>query len=311
MSNYFLEDVQRGLSKNPKTIPSKYFYDQRGSELFERITKLEEYYLTECEREIILNQLPGALKALGECLNIVELGAGDGTKTVDLLQSVENSITSIDYHAFDISFGALQRLSQRLKVLPSKINRHYSVVDFSKGIELVTCDKSRRNVLLFLGSSIGNMTLCDSINFLKSLSEKLNPGDRWLIGFDLVKEKTILENAYNDSQGVTRDFNLNLLMRMNAELQADFDINSFEHVEYFDEKISSMVSFLQSNKRQSVKIGKAGICIELQENEKIHTEYSFKYTDQMIQKISEESDLKIVWNGEDKRGYYRLVMMEK
>lgn len=311
MSNYFLEDVQTGLSKNPKTIPSKYFYDQRGSELFERITKLEEYYLTECEREIILNQLPQALKLLGNSLNIVELGAGDGTKTVDLLRSIESSIFSIDYHAFDISFGALQKLSQRLQSLPSKIKRHYSVVDFSKGIELVTCDKSRRNVLLFLGSSIGNMTPDESINFLKSLSEKLNPGDRWLIGFDLVKDKVILENAYNDTEGITRDFNLNLLTRMNAELQADFDVNCFEHVEYFDEKISSMVSFLQSKKQQYVKIGRSGLSIEFKENEKIHTEYSFKYTDQMIRNISQKSDLKIVWNGEDQKGYYRLVMMEK
>lgn len=311
MNNHFLEDVMNGLRKTPKTIPSKYFYDQRGSDLFERITKLEEYYLTECEREIIINQLPRVLKGLGDNLNIVELGAGDGTKTIDLLRSIENSVPSIDYHAFDISFGALQRLAQRLQGLPKKIKRHYSVVDFSKGIELVTCDKNRKNILLFLGSSIGNMTPNESTSFLRSLSEKLNPGDRWVIGFDLVKERSILEKAYNDSQGVTRDFNLNLLSRMNAELHADFDIESFEHVEYFDEDISSMVSFLESKKQQIVKFPTSEFSVELQENEKIHTEFSFKYTDQMIRKIVHESELKIVWQEEDQKSYYRLVMLEK
>ena len=121
------------------------------------------------------------------------------------------------------------------------------MVDFSKGIELVSCDKKRRNVLLFLGSSIGNMTPDESVDFLKDLSEKLNPGDRWVIGFDLVKERSILEKAYNDPYGITRDFNFNL-SRMNKELNANFDINGFEHVEYFDEELSSMVSFLESKK---------------------------------------------------------------
>ncbi len=311
MNSYFLEDVINGLRKIPKAIPSKYFYDQRGSDLFEQITKLKEYYLTECEREIIINQLPQALRSLGDNLNIVELGAGDGTKTIDLLRSIESFVPSVDYHAFDISFGALQKLSQRLQELTNKIKRHYSVVDFSKGIELMTGDKTRRNVLLFLGSSIGNMTPEESVHFLRTLSDRLNPGDRWVIGFDLVKERAILENAYNDSQGVTREFNLNLLKRMNAELQTNFDIESFEHVEYFDENLSSMVSYLQSKRDQSVTFPILERSIELKVNEKIHTEYSFKYTDQMIKEIAQGSELKIVWEGQDQKCYYRLVMMEK
>lgn len=310
MNNEFLEDVINGLSKIPKSIPSKYFYDQHGSALFERITKLEEYYLTECEREIII-QYPQALTGFSDNINLIELGAGDGTMTIDLLRLIEKDFTSIDYHAFDISFDALQRLSHRLQGLSDKIKRHYSVVDFSKGIELVSCDKKRRNVLLFLGSSIGNMTPAESVDFLKDLSEKLNPGDRWVIGFDLVKEKSILEKAYNDPYGITRDFNFNLLSRMNNELNANFDMNGFKHVEYFDEDLSSMVSFLESKKQQRVQFSFSNTLIEFDEKEKIHTEYSFKYTDQMIHKIAQDSHLKIVWEGNDKRNYYRLVVMEK
>jgi L-histidine N-alpha-methyltransferase len=311
MVNHFFKDVINGLTQTPKNIPSKYFYDQRGSDLFQQITQLEEYYLTGCEREIINNSLPEALRGLEKNLNIIELGAGDGIKTIDLLRSIESFFPSIDYHAFDISLDALQKLSERLQGLSDKIKCHYSVVDFNKGIELVTWDKSRQNILLFLGSSIGNMGLDESAQFLKRLNEKLNPGDLWILGFDLVKDKIILENAYNDSKGLTREFNLNLLRRMNDELQANFDLESFEHVEYFDEKLSCMVSFLESKKNQHINFPSTKTLIELKENERIHTENSFKYTDQMIKDIAEKSDLKIVWEGQDQRNYYRLVMMKK
>lgn len=310
----FKQDVSFGLSQTPKRIPSKYFYDKRGDELFVQIMHMPEYYLTRSEMEVFVEQSSEIVASLairpGEEMEIVELGAGDGTKTIHLLREFMHAGVNFRYLPIDISSNALSGLEKYLNAeMPDlKINCMHG--DYFRMLGDLKQSPVRK-VILFLGSNIGNMPDEDARNFLASLSRNLNPGDKIILGVDLLKEKEIVLPAYNDSQGITRDFNLNLLKRMNRELEANFDLKFFIHDPEYDEAEGIAKSFLKSTKEQVVEIKLIGKRFFFAQNERIHTEISRKYNDTILRGIIASSPLKIQHCFKDQRGWFGDYIIDR
>lgn len=298
MFNKFKEDVIKGLSKSPqKTLPSKYFYDKKGDELFVKIMTLPEYYLTRAEMDIFQNKTADLIEALHLSkeikYDIIELGAGDGTKTVHLLKALFNLNFDFEYLPVDISQNALDGLSSYLsKEIPLMAVKP-NHTDYFKALTSLKQD-GRTKIILFLGSNIGNLLDDQATEFIYQLGANLNKGDKIILGVDLKKPKEIVLPAYNDSQKITAEFNLNLLDRINEELGANFDKENFEHYPIYDEEIGIAKSYIRSKKIQSVTIDDQRF--DFEEGELIHTEVSRKYDDAIIKNILSKTD--ITW--EDK-----------
>jgi L-histidine Nalpha-methyltransferase len=292
----FKQDVLTGLSQNPKQIPSKYFYDKRGDELFVQIMNMPEYYLTRAEMEIFQEQSHEIISSFniqkGEEIEVVELGAGDGTKTIHLLFELIRSRVTFKYVPIDISANALNGLEHRMKEEIPDLSINTLHGDYFQMLHDLKKSPNRK-IILFLGSNIGNMTDEQAKSFIASLSQNLNKGDKLVLGVDLMKAKEIILPAYNDAAGITRDFNLNLLERMNRELSANFDLNYFVHDPEYIESEGIAKSFLKSTKRQLVEIESIGKSFVFEENERIHTEISRKYNDQILTNIIAESPLSV------------------
>lgn len=292
----FKQDVRFGLSQTPKQIPSKYFYDKRGDELFVQIMKMPEYYLTRAEMEIFQQQSRDIISSFeiqkGEEIEVVELGAGDGTKTIHLLFELIRARVTFKYIPIDISANALTGLEHRMKEEIPELAINSLHGDYFQMLSDLKKSPNRK-IILFLGSNIGNMPDEQAKSFIASLSRNLNKGDKIVLGVDLIKEKEVVLPAYNDPAGITRDFNLNLLERINRELSADFDLNSFVHDPEYHESEGIAKSFLKSTKKQVVEIKSIGEQFLFEENERIHTEISRKYNDSILKKIIDQSPLSV------------------
>lgn len=293
MFNKFKEDVIKGLSKSPqKTLPSKYFYDKKGDELFVKIMTLPEYYLTRAEMDIFQNKTVDLIEALHLSkeikYDIIELGAGDGTKTVHLLKALFSLNFDFEYLPVDISQNALDGLSSYLsKEIPLMAVKP-NHTDYFKALTSLKQD-GRTKIILFLGSNIGNLLDEQATDFIYQLGAYLNKGDKIILGVDIKKSKDIILPAYNDSQKVTAEFNLNLLDRINNELGANFDRNNFEHYPVYDEEIGMAKSYLKSLKEQWVKLDEKWF--HFIKDELIHTEISRKYDDETIKRILSKTDI--------------------
>lgn len=299
--------VLEGLSKDPKKINSCFFYDQIGSKLFQQITDLDEYYLTGCEFDILKSQKGSIANVFdNEPFNLVELGSGDGRKTFILLEEFLKKGLDFKYIPIDISKDAMEFLFTRLenKLKGEKLITEGLVGDYFDGINTLVKQTKRKNFVLFLGSSIGNFNHAEAERFLRHLWYTLNPGDYVLIGFDLKKDLNILHAAYNDSKGVTKEFNLNMLTRLNETLDADFDRDSFIHHGIYDVQLGAMESFLISKKRQTVKIGALDKEFTFKAWEGIHTEYSYKYTQPEIETLAHDTGYEVVNHLYDSKRYF-------
>jgi len=289
----FADDVLRGLKSTPKQLLSKYFYDSRGSELFAKIMRMPEYYLTDCELEIF-EQSAAAILAAFNTVNagfeLIELGAGDGLKTKVLLEYLVNQDTDFKYVPIDISQKAVEGLRQDLKQRLPGLQVDGRVGDYFE--LLADINGSKRKIVLFLGSTIGNFSELKSIEFLTKLQQVLRPGDQLLIGFDLKKDTNTILLAYNDPHGYTAAFNLNLLSRINRELDADFQLDNFFHKETYDANTGLAKSFLISKKAHKVKLGVLNESIGFQADESIFMERSRKYDLSMIEALAHESGFK-------------------
>jgi len=305
----FLKDVYAGLSSEPKTLSSKYFYDEVGDDLFVKIMNMPEYYLTNCEFEIFSEQSSSIISAFNmkEEFDLIELGAGDGTKTIQLLKALNGSI-QYQYSPVDISENALEGLKARLnKELPSvkvakQQGEYFEVLGRIKDVQ-------KPKVVLFLGSNIGNLEDADAKNFISLLSDSLNIGDKLLIGIDLIKSASIVLPAYNDGQGFTRDFNLNLLDRINRELDADIEVKNFKHVPSYTSEEGIARSHIESLCDQTFHI--AGKQFKLAKGEQIRTEISRKYNDEIMEDIISGSGLKVINKFTDKKNYFADYLLEK
>jgi len=292
----FAADVLEGLSRKDKKIPSVYFYDETGSELFCKITRLKEYYPTRCEIEI-LQSYSWALAQMfsREPFNLVELGVGEGKKPLILLEHFIGKNLEFKYIPVDICAESIQKTlgAVRKQLGGANIDIMGMVADYFEAMRFIGSEVGRRNVVMFLGSNIGNFNKDEARSFLFRLSQSLRSGDYVLIGFDLKKDVRILERAYNDSAGITREFNLNLLDRMNRELGANFDRTKFRHHGCYNDRLGAMESWLISLDEQAVDIGHTGARIHFRKGERIHTEYSHKYSLSDIKCLAKESGFSV------------------
>jgi dimethylhistidine N-methyltransferase len=300
----FRKDVLAGLVARPRAIPSVWFYDERGTLLFQRIADLDEYYLTRCEREILDRHGDRIVAPLhGRRCMVADLGAGDGAKTRLLLSRLARRSPDVTYAPVDVSASALadacahaSRALPRLRLVPV-------AAEYSEGLRRMH-SRPREDVLLalLLGSNIGNLERPAALRLLREVRAALRPGDHLLVGLDLLKDPEVLRRAYDDRAGVTAAFNLNLLLRMNRELGADFDPSAFEHRATLDPVRPAMESWLVSRRRQTVRV--AGRAFALAAGEPIHTEISCKYREEDVTAFAGEAGFEEVGRYRDRRGWF-------
>jgi L-histidine N-alpha-methyltransferase len=301
----FALDVLIGLAQAPKSLPSKYFYDEEGSKLFQQITELPEYYLTQCESEIFHSKKEEIARLInGRRFNLVELGAGDGRKTKILLEHFLQAGLDFRYVPIDICEAAVKGLIGGLNKHLPKVPLEGLVADYCDGLKWLSTMNGHRNVVLFLGSSIGNFSYSETREFLYGLWNALEDGDYLLIGFDLKKDIQLLERAYNDSKDVTARFNLNLLHRINRELGGNFSTDQFQHYSSYNAVSGAIESYLISRQEQVVDIEALNQSFSFEAWEPIHTEYSYKYLESDIASLAEETGFTIVAQLKDPKGYF-------
>ncbi|WP_327699257.1 L-histidine N(alpha)-methyltransferase [Streptomyces sp. NBC_00459] len=264
-------DVLHGLTRTPKTLPPKWFYDSHGSELFDEITELPEYYPTRAEREILLARA-GEIAAVTGARTLVELGSGSSEKTRHLLDALSELET---YVPVDVSESALRQAGEALIAERPGLGVHALIADFTDGLALPGTPGPR--LLAFLGGTIGNLLPAERAAFLSSVRSLLSPGDALLLGTDLVKDESVLVPAYDDAAGVTAQFNKNVLTVVNRELGADFDPDAFEHVALWDSHNEWIEMRLRSRTAQTVKIPALDLAVDFAVDEEMRTEVSAKF----------------------------------
>lgn len=301
----FANDVLIGLSQPLKWLPSKYIYDRQGSRLFQEIMELPEYYLTRTEIKILESRKKQICKEIeGEEFNLIELGCGDGKKTKILLEQFLKNDHRFHYFPIDIPEDSIAEFMDSLKKEFPDLKARGLVSEYFEGLYWLSEQNHRRNIVLFLGSNIGNFTPIKAGGFLSSLWKALNNNDLVLIGFDLKKDTDMMVKAYNDEKGVTAAFNKNLLIRINRELKGNFDLDQFEFYATYDVVEGAIQSYLISKKKQEVFIGKLKWLFSLRAQEPIHTESSYKYLIEEIEDMANKNNFKLVENFFDSNKYF-------
>lgn len=300
----FLSDVVNGLGAEQKSISAKYFYDDIGSELFQKISQHPDYYPTRTEFSIlekISHILPGIINESE--IDIIELGAGDGHKSELVINGFINSQCKVNFYPIDISEKAMQLLANNLSI-NDNLHIHGVVADYLHGLNHLKTISNNKKLVLFLGSNIGNFNQSQTNAFLTMLSSALNEGDYVLIGFDLKKDPEILNKAYNDSDGLTQAFNINLLTRVNSELGGNFDITKFKHYGFYNPYRGTMESYLISLEAQAVTLETANQTFHFKQFESMHLEYSHKFTPSGINKLAEASGFSATQLFSDEKDYF-------
>lgn len=311
--NEFAQDVLAGLSTKEKAISSKYFYDEKGDQLFQQIMGMPEYYLTRCEFEIFKEQhqtICMAMKAFDEPFNLIEFGAGDGFKTKLLLQYLLEQSADFTYYPVDISQNILSELSISLKGMFPGISISQLNMDYFAALKQMKDLNPRRNIILFLGSNVGNFHLDQAEEFICRLKQSAKKGDMLMLGVDLRKDPEIIINAYDDPAGITSAFNLNLLSRMNRELGADFNVRLFRHHTYYHEETGEVRSYIESIVRQLVTIDLLNLKIDFQPGEKIHTEISRKYSLNELTQLAKNCNFRVIHHFLDNKKYFTDTLWE-
>ena len=283
------EDVRQGLTANPKRLQPKYLYDERGSELFEQITELPEYYPMREEGALLNRISPGLIASMAPS-EIVELGSGSSTKTRALLDAGRANGCLKRYVAFDVSESIVRLAMTELLQRYGGLQVYGIVGDFHRHLDKIPRHAGRR-LILFLGGTLGNLYRDERIELLGQIAALLAPDDRLLVGFDLVKDIALIEAAYNDSQGVTAEFNRNMLNVINNGLDGDFDPDAFEHFAYFNVAESRIEMHLRPRSKQVARLNKLGLTVEIESPETIWTESSHKFTPQSVREMLSASGL--------------------
>jgi dimethylhistidine N-methyltransferase len=301
----FALDVLMGLSSRQKYLPSKYFYDAEGSRIFEEIMATPEYYPTRVETAVLTANRAAIVRAIGagDTLHVAELGAGNGDKTVILLEQLMTDGIDFHYHPIDISESAIAGLMARLAREMPALEANGVVSEYFDGLRWLDREAGRK-LVLFLGSNIGNFARPLCLAFLRTLWTTLAHGDSVLIGFDMKKDIDVMLDAYNDKSGATERFNLNLLARINRELDADFDLAHFQHHGTYNVFSGAMESYLVSLARQTVRVGALGKQFAFAPYEPIHVEYSFKYLLDDVHGLAGETGYTVVRDFTDDRGWF-------
>jgi L-histidine Nalpha-methyltransferase len=313
--NAFAEDVRRGLSATPKVLQPHYFYDALGSALFNAICELPEYYVTRAETEILTSHAAQIAAAFGEPVRMVELGSGSARKSRLLIEAILARQDELEYIPVDVDAGMLESSASSLLDEFSELTIHAVCADFRDPAAALrdivvrpdVPDPDQHTVVLFLGSSVGNLDLDTAVTMLASLRSVLAPGDMLFLGADLKKPREILEPAYDDPLGVTAAFNLNLLARINRELGGDFDLASFAHRAFYNEADGRIEMHLVSRRAQRVCIG--DYAVDFAEGESIHTENSHKYDDATLEALASRAGFRIETRWTDSRGWFADLLL--
>ncbi|MEM6960426.1 MAG: L-histidine N(alpha)-methyltransferase [Myxococcota bacterium] len=302
----FAHEILTGLAGVPKRLASKYFYDDTGSRLFRQIMTLPEYYLTRCEREILCEHGADILGHLrGRSVNLVDLGAGDGTKTLLIADRASEADVDLRYVPIDISKGAMEGLIERVEQTRPGLRCCGLVSEYIDGVHWLGAQQdSRAHLVLLLGSNIGNFDRAQSRDFLRRLWSAMRDQDYLLIGFDLKKDIDLMQRAYNDDQGITRAFNLNLLERINRELGGHFDPEKFQHFAPYNIHAGAMESYLVSVEAQEVFVEALEQKFEFAPWEPIQTECSYKFLMSDVESLARETGFSIVSNYYDRKGWF-------
>ena len=302
----FAKDIDQGLSASNKHTSSKYFYDDKGSQIFQQIMDMPEYYLTNSEYEILETQSQAIFEALAfdGHFNIVELGAGDGLKTNKLLTYLVHQKVDFTYIPVDISEGAMLELQNKLLNKLPELSIQPLVGDYFEVLEEEMGAKNSNSLFLFLGSNIGNYDEKEAVNLLQMFNSYMKPKDKLLIGIDLKKNPHTIKKAYDDDQGITRSFNLNLLERINRELGADFQVEHFDFYSTYNPQNGEVRSYLISLKDQKVYIDVLEKEFDFAANELIATELSKKYSLQEIEDLASASGFQFQNHFLDTKNYF-------
>jgi dimethylhistidine N-methyltransferase len=273
----FAEDVRKGLSARPKRFLPKYFYDELGSQLFEAICLLPEYYLTRAENEILSRYSDDIVASLSGQITLLEMGSGSASKTRLIIEALLRRQSELLFLPVDISATALESSSRILLQSYPRLRIEAYAADYFAGLAELAKKPRPRTLALFLGSNISNFDLEEALRFLRAMRSVLQKGDALLLGADLKKDPAVLEAAYNDALGVTSAFNLNVLARINRELAGTFDLRSFQHRAFYNEEVGRIEIYIESLVHQRVRIEKLDLEVEFAAGELIHTENSYKY----------------------------------
>jgi dimethylhistidine N-methyltransferase len=307
-------EVYRGLTSRPKTLSPWLFYDEEGSRLFEQITELDEYYLTRTEKKIFQTHADEMIRsaAIGfsQALHMIELGAGTATKTGILLSAAVRMQGSVVYQAIDVSGTALDAARQNLEENIAGVKVETRVADYTNGLGPIEVAEGARRLVLYIGSSIGNFDPSAALHVLRGVRKQLSPGDRLLLGVDMVKDLPALLAAYDDAKGVTADFNRNVLLRINRELDANFHPRCFRHKVRWNGELSRIEMHLESLIRQKVEIRGLGLEISLRRGETIHTENSYKFNAKQLEQLMSRSGFKLQQRWMDEKKWFSVVLAE-
>ncbi len=310
----FAQDVYKGLTDSPKHLASKYIYDEKGDLLFEEIMNLQEYYLTSCELDILKihkAQITDLFLQNTRSLNLVELGAGNGKKTRIILEELQHRDANFHYVPIDISDNALRRLQNSLSAEIPGLKVKPKQGTYFNMLKTITSSTSTKNVILFLGSNIGNLPHKKAIEFLAQLAREMHQNDMIFLGCDQKKNPQTILDAYNDPHGKTEAFNKNLLQRINKELHANFNLDNFLHWEAYNPETGTAKSFLVSKIAQRVRIESLDLEISFAPWETIHTEISQKYDDALIAELAKSAGLRIENQFSDRKEYFKNYVLMK
>jgi L-histidine N-alpha-methyltransferase len=311
--NNFEKEVYTGLTSYPKFLSSKYFYDKKGDKLFQDIMKLPEYYLTNCEMDVLETYKHKIVEYFNDPngFDLIELGAGDGTKTKVLLGEMMKRDYHFNFMPIDISHNVLEQLEISLEKEFPGINVKPQQGTYFDILDKLASYNERKKIIMFLGSNIGNLLHPDAIKFLRHLKKLMTEKDLLFMGFDQKKNPKKVLDAYNDATGVTEAFNKNILKRINTEMGGNFDTDKFIHWEVYDPESGTAKSYLVAKEAQEIHIESLNIKVLFDPWETIHTEISQKYDDKVIAWLANESGLQIKTSFEDGKGYFKNYIFSK
>ena len=313
MEKTFAEEVAEGLSASPKFLSSKYHYDDEGSRIFQEIMAMPEYYLTNCEMDIMKNraiEIYEATRFKGH-FNIIELGAGDGLKTKELLRNLLAVGADFTFVPIDISEEAINLLVKSMQASLPELKMNPQVGDYFEVMDKVESEDDCPNLVLFLGSNIGNFRPEWAIDILQHMNEHMRSGDKLIVGFDLMKDPNLIRAAYDDSHGITARFNLNLLNRINRELGGNFNVNKFGFYSFYNPVNGDVRSFLFSKEQQEVEITATEKSFKFEKDEMIWTELSKKYSPSGIEKLGADAGFEFNQHFVDSKGYFSDSLYSK
>jgi dimethylhistidine N-methyltransferase len=304
-----IRDVINGLTKANKSLPARYFYDAKGSQLFEDICQLAEYYPTRTEASILQQYAPEIVDRT-QAVELIELGSGRSTKTRYLLDAYRDSDSPLYYVPVDVSGSILKASAEDLLADYPKLKIQGKVATYSQALQQLSNNFLGKRIIVFLGSSIGNFNSAECDRFIERVTSALNLGDYFLLGIDLQKPVEILEAAYNDSQGVTAAFNLNMLQHLNNRFDGNFNLDLFKHQAVYNRSKHQIEMYLISQQQQSVTLQNLDLTIELDRGEKILTEISRKFDLTKMQSYLSDRNLNLIQTYSDPQQWFGLVLCQ-